>query len=257
MKRLKLLFFYALIIPTLTTLVATKLFATAGQWSSTGSTIYYNDGNLGIGTSSPSEPLTINNSSNIGTALIGDGVGSIWIQGNTYSGDGYGNIGYNAYLNSGWKRKTVNKESWVMGFLSNSGGTGSVGNGIFRISHAAAQSTTAISNLEPMFEVSANGTTFAKAFVVEATNYWPDYVFNNDYKLMPLNELSDYINQNKHLPYVPSQEDITKNGQDLGEVQKIQMQKIEELTLYTIQQDKKINDLELRLEKLETTLNNK
>lgn len=73
---------------------------------------------------------------------------------------------------------------------------------------------------------------------------WSDYVFESDYKLRPLNEVEQYITTNKHLPDVPSAQQMLKQGNDLGETQRILLQKIEELTLYIIQQDKKIQNLE-------------
>ncbi len=78
-------------------------------------------------------------------------------------------------------------------------------------------------------------------------NVWADYVFADDFKLRPLAEVATFIGKNKHLPDVPSQTEITSNGLDLGEMQKIHMQKIEELTLYLLEQDKRIKLLEQKL----------
>ncbi len=76
---------------------------------------------------------------------------------------------------------------------------------------------------------------------------WADYVFADDFKLRPLSEVATFIGKNKHLPDVPSQTEITANGLDLGEMQKIHMQKIEELTLYLLEQEKRIQLLEQKL----------
>jgi hypothetical protein len=85
--------------------------------------------------------------------------------------------------------------------------------------------------------------------------WWPDFVFNPDYKLQNLGLLKDYITQNKHLPGFPDQDSIIKSGQNLGLIQQLQQQKIEELTLYTISQYEKIQEqdkkIELLLHKLE------
>ena len=78
-------------------------------------------------------------------------------------------------------------------------------------------------------------------------NVWADYVFADGFKLRPLAEVATFIGKNKHLPDVPSQTEITTNGLDLGEMQKIHMQKIEELTLYLLEQDKRIKLLEQKL----------
>ena len=83
--------------------------------------------------------------------------------------------------------------------------------------------------------------------VTVTQNVWADYVFADDFKLRPLAEVATFIGKNKHLPDVPSQSEITTNGLDLGEMQKIHMQKIEELTLYLLEQEKRIQELERKL----------
>lgn len=78
---------------------------------------------------------------------------------------------------------------------------------------------------------------------------WADYVFANEYKLMPLNEVDAYVKENKHLPGIDSAEDLVKNGLDLGDMQAKQMGKIEELTLYIIDQNKALENQNKALEK--------
>ena len=65
-----------------------------------------------------------------------------------------------------------------------------------------------------------------------------------NYNLMPLKELEQYIIQNKHLPNVPTQNEISKDGMDAYEVNAILLKKLEELTLYVIEQQKQIVELE-------------
>ncbi len=81
---------------------------------------------------------------------------------------------------------------------------------------------------------------------------WADYVFSPNYALKPLEEVACYIQENKHLPNIPSAEELQKGGLDLGEMQVKQMEKIEELTLYMIEMKKEI-DL-LKKEKAELKL---
>jgi len=78
---------------------------------------------------------------------------------------------------------------------------------------------------------------------------WADYVFANDYKLMPLNEVEAFVKTNKHLPGIDSAEQLAKDGIDVAQMQSKQMEKIEELTLYIIDQDKKIAEQAKALEK--------
>ncbi len=73
---------------------------------------------------------------------------------------------------------------------------------------------------------------------------WADYVFEPDYKLMPLEDVEKFTKENKHLPNVPSAEEMVKNGLDLSKTSKMFMEKIEELTLHIIELNKRINDLE-------------
>lgn len=80
---------------------------------------------------------------------------------------------------------------------------------------------------------------------------WPDYVFEPSYKLQSLNELEKYIQANKHLPEVPSAIEVKEKGQDLGEIQATLLKKVEELTLYMIEQNKKQESLKDRLNNLE------
>ena len=82
-------------------------------------------------------------------------------------------------------------------------------------------------------------------------NSWYDHVFYPDYQLRPLLELEHYIKQNYHLPEIPSAKEIQEHGLDLGDMQGKLLMKIEELTLYTIEQQKLIEDLQKRLAEIE------
>lgn len=79
-----------------------------------------------------------------------------------------------------------------------------------------------------------NGSIICTKIKISYFENWPDYVFNNDYLLMDLDTLQKYIYDNKHLPNVPSNSKIVKDGLDLGEIQKIMMEKIEEMYLYIL-----------------------
>ncbi|OFY91946.1 MAG: hypothetical protein A2236_02120 [Bacteroidetes bacterium RIFOXYA2_FULL_33_7] len=80
--------------------------------------------------------------------------------------------------------------------------------------------------------------------VVQATNPWPDYVFEENYKLKSLSELESFIKENKHLPNIPNKDEIAEDGIKLGEMNTKLLQKVEELTLYIIELEKRINTLE-------------
>jgi hypothetical protein len=93
-----------------------------------------------------------------------------------------------------------------------------------------------------------DGKMVCEELKIELSGGWPDYVFDEKYKLMPLPELEASILKNNHLPGIPSAGDITiQNGFELGTMQQKFLEKIEELTLYMIQANKRINSLETEL----------
>lgn len=93
------------------------------------------------------------------------------------------------------------------------------------------------------FRVKDNGNVFAREVTVQLTNF-PDYVFKANYKLMPLNEVETYVNKNNHLPNVPAAKDIEAKGANLGEIQKANIEKTEELFLYLFELNKRVQSLE-------------
>ena len=100
-------------------------------------------------------------------------------------------------------------------------GTASIGNGFF---------------------CTVNGQLKTKEIVVTLEG-WSDYVFDSGYRLMPLGELERYVNANKHLPNIPSATEVEKNGVNVGEMNALLLEKIEELTLYIIDLQKQIDEL--------------
>lgn len=91
--------------------------------------------------------------------------------------------------------------------------------------------------------LSVDGLILAKEIrvAVSTTTHWADYVFEKGYKLQDLSEVEEYIKKHKHLPNVPSAEDVTKNGIDMLEMNATLLKKIEELTLYTIELKKQLD----------------
>jgi len=87
------------------------------------------------------------------------------------------------------------------------------------------------------------GNFYAQEININAGVSWCDYVFAKDYRLRSLENLQLYIDTYKHLPDVPSEQEVKENGIAVTEMLQIQMKKIEELTLYTLQQQKEIDEL--------------
>jgi hypothetical protein len=92
------------------------------------------------------------------------------------------------------------------------------------------------------YKLNVGGNIRANAVVVNTSG--ADYVFADDYNLINLDDLSTYIKTNKHLPEIPSAEEMQKAGLSLGEMNTKLLQKVEELTLYIIDQGKRIQALE-------------
>lgn len=101
-----------------------------------------------------------------------------------------------------------------------------------------------------------DGIRTEKVKVDIGTGSWGDFVFKADYNLMPLTELQKYIKAQNHLPNVPSAKEIEKQGLNLGEMQRLQMIKIEELTLYLLELKKENDELRERVQKLEKQVKN-
>lgn len=83
----------------------------------------------------------------------------------------------------------------------------------------------------------------AKEILVEIGS-WPYYVFDAGYRLRDLNEVETFINENGHLPEVPSAKQITEEGLSIGEMNHILLKKVEELTLYIIGLEKRLSEIE-------------
>ncbi|MCA0364029.1 MAG: hypothetical protein LCH67_08295 [Bacteroidetes bacterium] len=177
-------------------------------------------GNVGIGTSSPNEPLEIGNS---GRAFFGNGAGSsrkgLLISGADPSIN-YARIESYSYATS----------SGIPLIINPAGGQVAIG------------TTTPYSG----YKLSVAGNIIAdKIKVKKSTNgVWPDFVFKKGYQLPSLLDIEKFVNENSHLPEIPSALEVEKDGQDLGEMNRLLLKKVEELTLYLIDQNKKLVNLE-------------
>lgn len=99
-----------------------------------------------------------------------------------------------------------------------------------------------IGTTNPSQKLSVNGTVRAKKVIVDTG--WSDYVFADDYRLASLSEVESHIKAEKHLPGIPSAQEVVERGISLGEMQSKLLAKIEELTLHVIAQEKRMAQLE-------------
>ena len=98
--------------------------------------------------------------------------------------------------------------------------------------------------------LAVDGKITCEEVLVKLSQNWPDYVFANDYKLPELSEVKTFIEENNHLPGIPKASEIEKNGLKLGEMQRLMLEKIEELTLYIIELKKENDEIKIELSKL-------
>jgi hypothetical protein len=110
--------------------------------------------------------------------------------------------------------------------------------------------TTAGSVNVSAYNLFVKGGILTEELRVSLTSSWADYVFAKDYMLKSLPEIEQYILENGHLPNVPSAKQVKEEGINVGEMAKIQQEKIEELTLYLIQQNKEIEELKALMKNL-------
>jgi len=148
----------------------------------------------------------------------------------------------------------------------------SISNGVNELFTFGYNGKIVVKNLQghKILQLDDDGLLRSREIKVDEDN-WPDYVFEKNYKMITLEQIADYILKHKHLPGVPSAKKIQTEGLSLGKMQTVLMQKIEELTLYTIEQNTQIKDLEKenqqlksdlqqvndRLDKIEAMLNHK
>lgn len=122
-------------------------------------------------------------------------------------------------------------------WLASYGGMKFFSRGLTRFAINGNSGYVGINTASPQSELSVNGTITTKKIKVTQTN-WADFVFEKNYTLPSLHTVESYIKANNHLPDVPSAAEVEKDGQDLAEMNKVLLKKVEELTLYAIAQQK-------------------
>jgi hypothetical protein len=101
------------------------------------------------------------------------------------------------------------------------------------------------------YKLAVNGAGIFTQVKVKVYSAWPDYVFSDNYSLPSLQSLEQFIAVNKHLPEIPAEQEVLAEGQDVGEMNRLLLKKVEELTLYIIQLNKKVDAQQQVIEKLQ------
>lgn len=221
--------------------IATSTDSSAG----TNKFVLFNDGRLGIGTTDPFHKLDVD--------------GNIRAKGNNariFFGPSNGTTG-NIHLIGRAQQNGYHANGSTAGdFVISAQGGENIhfgthsGVNVHPVSRMVVSSDgrVGIGTTSPTQLLSVNGTIQAKEVIVETG--WSDFVFESSYKLKSLEDVEAHIEEFGHLPDVPSAATVESEGLSVGEAQKIMMQKIEELTLYVIEQDKKIAAQQEEIEKL-------
>lgn len=193
----------------------------------------YFAGNVGIGTTNPNSKLEVNGANNI------DGSNVTAILGNAYN--------YWTYFGGTKGGRIRGSNEGYLVIEGNPNGTGDkklyIGN-TENVVLVKGGGNVGIGTTNPgTFKLAVEGVIGAREVKV-TTDAWADFVFEPDYKLMSLAELEEFIKTNKHLPEIPTTTEVKENGIAVGEINAKLLQKIEELTLYLIEKDKEIKDLQ-------------
>ncbi|WP_051336015.1 hypothetical protein [Aquimarina latercula] len=194
------------------------------------------NGNIGIGTTTPQEKLEVKGKMFLNSGLNDDGI--YWARHNMTMGTIPGSYNHNVFmlkpggssngfLYSKFEMYTANSETDKTKKVQ----IHSYGTSFFNGGNVGIGTNT------PDAKLAVNGNIHTQEVKVDLVG-WPDYVFEDDYNLPTLQQVENHITEKGHLENIPSAAEVSENGIELGEMNKKLLQKIEELTLYMIEQDK-------------------
>jgi hypothetical protein len=212
------------------------------QWSTNGTSIVYTTDNVGIGTSTPSYKLDLS--------------GYLRVNSTSYPGRDYRILCTNRqdiYANNDLVTHVNGNKEFRIGvtgtdkFFCITDGSGTKRFWVYE------NGNVGIGCSNPQVKLAVNGTIKATELQITTTPC-SDFVFEKGYNLMDLNTLEKFVTNNKHLPDVPSAKEFEENGYSVGEMDDILLRKIEELTLYIIDQQKEFIKQQKEIEELKSKL---
>lgn len=227
-------------------------------WIASGTNIYNaNTGNVGIGTgaTAPSEKLTVTGNGLFSGTLKATGISLTTGagEGKVLTSDATGAATWQpADFSNGWKLEGNNniEESHFLGTTNAKPIIFKTNN--LEVMRILSNGKISIgdSYVPTDYKLSVNGKIIATEVAVFSRNKWPDYVFSSEYKRMSLSEVEKYINTYKHLPGMPSAEEVEKEGIKVGKINTIIVEKVEELTLSAIEHEKLLQEQKAMINQL-------
>jgi hypothetical protein len=221
--------------PEATTPYAGLFGSASSSWSSNNNNIYYNTGNVGIGTTSPNSKLVISDNGDNAISLNADIVSGLGFNRNVKDG-----AIFNSSI-SAWQFSSRDDRFTLEGY-----------NGpphdLLTVLKNGNVLIGKITQNNPSYLLDVAGKVRANEVVVNTIG--ADYVFDSNYKLRKLNDVEQFIKQNKHLPGIAPAKTMQDSGVNLSEMQNKLLQKVEELTLYMIDLKKENEVLKAEIENL-------
>jgi hypothetical protein len=196
------------------------------------------------GNTSISQDLNVNNTITGGSLRIGTPTNNFKIS--VYSGSSGGDCYIAMPATPTTKAFSVQNPNWQANesFVVYGSGKTHIGYGRPLVGGAAANASLTV-----------DGMILAKDIrvAISQATHWADYVFDKNYKLMPLKEVETFVKANKHLPELPTEAEVINDGMDVTQINVLLLKKVEELTLYMIELQKESEEQKLEIEKLKNT----